>query len=119
VVSVVDQLPDAVPSRDAKHPAGNAVVLDHGQNEFSVLAHLRKGSVGVKPGQSVRLGQLIGLCGSSGNASEPRPHVQAMNGPELFAAESVPMPFSEVVVTAQAHDTRGNRPRANSKPRPP
>lgn len=102
VVSAVDQFMDQLPSGDKEHPAGNAVVLNHGGGEFSLLAHLQKGSVAVKPLQQVRQGQLVGRCGCTGNSSEPHLHVQAMNGPDLATAESLPMPFIDILVDGKA-----------------
>jgi len=39
--------------------------------EYALLAHLSKGSVAAKPGQAVKRGDRLGLCGNSGNTSEP------------------------------------------------
>lgn len=47
---------------------GNYVVLDHGNGEFSVFAHMKQGSVSVKPGDRVQQGQTIGAMGMSGDA---------------------------------------------------
>ena len=47
---------------------GNHVVIDHGNGEFSLLAHLKKGSVSVKNGDRVKQGQQIGQLGFSGDA---------------------------------------------------
>ena len=55
---------------------GNQVVIDHGNGEFSVLAHLRQGSVPVKPGQRVRRGQEVGRVGFSGDAFLVHLHYQ-------------------------------------------
>lgn len=54
--------------------AGNGVVIDHGQGWQSQYGHLRKGSVLVKRGDWVEIGQPIGLIGESGNADFP--HVE-------------------------------------------
>lgn len=54
--------------------AGNYVVIKHAEDEYSFLAHLKKGSVCVEPGEEVEQGQEIGRCGHSGNSSEPHLH---------------------------------------------
>lgn len=65
VVVAVDGMEDGTPQRRPSLPPdfviadptrlmGNHVVIDHGQGEFSQLAHLRNGSVRVKVGQRVR-----------------------------------------------------------------
>jgi len=58
---------------------GNAVFIEHQENEVSVLAHLKLGSIKVKAGDKVESGQLIGLCGNSGNSSEPHLHYHLQN----------------------------------------
>jgi hypothetical protein len=55
---------------------GNFVTIDHGNGEFSLLAHLRKGTVSVKPGERVKRGQKIGEVGFSGDAIFPHLHYQ-------------------------------------------
>ena len=75
VTTAVDGLPDLQPGNmDGAMPAGNHVILDLGNEEFALLAHLRQGSVAVRVGDTVEAGDLIGLCGNSGNTSEPHLH---------------------------------------------
>jgi murein DD-endopeptidase MepM/ murein hydrolase activator NlpD len=50
----------------AGREAGNSVVIDHGGGWETQYAHLRKGSVAVRAGDSVRRGQRLGLVGLSG-----------------------------------------------------
>ncbi|MBA3939759.1 MAG: M23 family peptidase [Sphingopyxis sp.] len=64
---------DERPSLDGKD-AGNAVVIDHGDGWETQYSHLRRGSVGVRPGQAVAAGQAIGLIGLSGNTEFPHLH---------------------------------------------
>ncbi|HEX4826465.1 MAG TPA: M23 family metallopeptidase [Candidatus Polarisedimenticolaceae bacterium] len=64
-----------------RHPLwffGNYVVIDAGTS-FVLLAHLRKGSLAVKAGDTVRAGDVVGYVGNSGNTSAPHLHVQVMN----------------------------------------
>jgi murein DD-endopeptidase MepM/ murein hydrolase activator NlpD len=99
VASATDGLPDSMPgARDEVHKEGNVVIIDHGQGEWSMLAHLKQGSVRVKPGQHVKAGQEIGRCGSSGNATEPHLHVQLMNASDFWKAEGLPLPFTNLLV---------------------
>jgi len=60
-------------TQDLNYPFGNVVIIQHGPTLFSVLAHLRQGSAGVKVGQSLSAGTPVARCGSSGRS--PRPHV--------------------------------------------
>src|SRR4029079_18569144 len=51
--------------------AGNAVVIEHDEEEFSLLAHLKEGSVRVKTGDHVEAGTVLGLLGNSGQSEGP------------------------------------------------
>ena len=99
VVIAVDTLPDQpIGSRDPAHPGGNHVVIDHGNREFSLLAHMQPHSLRVKVGSRVKRGQLLGLAGNSGNTSEPHLHVHLMNGPNMSDADGLPMPFTNYMI---------------------
>ncbi len=54
--------------------AGNAVVIDHGNDWQTQYSHLRQGSIGVRPGQPLATGDRIGLIGLSGNTEFPHLH---------------------------------------------
>ncbi|MCM3496828.1 M23 family metallopeptidase [Paenibacillus lactis] len=86
VVGAENAVPDNEPVgvMNEVQPAGNYVILDHGNNEYSLYAHLKHGSVGVKVGEEVEAGDEIGLCGNSGNSSEAHLHFQVMDHPDLF-----------------------------------
>lgn len=47
--------------------AGNTVVIEHGDGWETQYAHLRRGSVAVKSGDTIERGQKLGLVGLSGN----------------------------------------------------
>ncbi len=64
---------DARTGLDGKD-AGNAVVIDHGDGWQTQYSHLRQGSIGVRPGQRVAVGERIGLIGLSGNSEFPHLH---------------------------------------------
>lgn len=77
VLRLRDDLPDQPPGRpDPLHSAGNHLLLACGDAEV-LLAHLRQGSVVVRPGQAVRPGEPLGRIGNSGNTSEPHLHLGA------------------------------------------
>lgn len=86
VVSTENTIPDNEPVglMNEENPAGNYVVLDHGNNEYSLYAHLKQDSVCVKEGDEVAAGDVLGLCGNSGNSSEAHLHFQVMDHPDLF-----------------------------------
>jgi murein DD-endopeptidase MepM/ murein hydrolase activator NlpD len=44
---------------------GASVIIDHGQGEYSLFAHLQAASVAVKTGQRVAVSDAVGSCGNS------------------------------------------------------
>lgn len=82
VTDVIDGVRDNSPGYMNPYSAlGNAVFIQHSENEVSVLAHLKRKSITVKAGDNVKKGQVIGLCGNSGNSSEPHLHYHLQNTP--------------------------------------
>ena len=53
---------------------GNLVILDHEGNLSSIYAHLQKFARGLKRGQEVDQGELIGYVGSTGRSTGPHLH---------------------------------------------
>jgi murein DD-endopeptidase MepM/ murein hydrolase activator NlpD len=76
--------------------AGNYVLIDHGNGEYSMSAHLKPGSVRVKAGDTVAQGQAIGQLGSSGNSTEPHLHFQICDAPDALMCAGIPVQFSNV-----------------------
>jgi len=62
---------------------GNFVILDCG-GVYPLYAHLRDGSVVVRPGQVVGAGDLLGAVGNSGSSVQPHLHFQVMGSPDPF-----------------------------------
>jgi hypothetical protein len=82
--------------------AGNYVVIDHGNGEFSLSAHLKPGSVRVKVGDVVKAGQVIGRVGSSGNSTEPHLHFQVCDKPDALMCAGIPVQFANLdILTAE------------------
>ena len=75
---------------------GNFVIIDHGNGEYSLYAHLQPGSVRVKPGDVVKQGQPIARLGSSGNSTEPHLHFQVCDAPKPLACAGIPIRFTNV-----------------------
>ena len=57
------------------------------------VCHLQRGSVAVHPGQHVRVGEVLGRCGNSGNSTEPHVHLQATDRADAGHARPVPIAF--------------------------
>lgn len=73
--------------------AGNHVMVAVPGGPVVAVCHLKRGSVPVRRGDDVRAGQPLGLCGNSGNSTEPHVHLQAMDGADASHASAVPMTF--------------------------
>jgi len=82
--------------------AGNCVVIDHGNSEYSVLMHMQQGSVSVTKGERIAAGQVIGRLGDSGNAFGPHLHYQLQSGPRLFQDQGLPFTFHNIDVAPLA-----------------
>ncbi|RYY99925.1 MAG: DUF3887 domain-containing protein [Chitinophagaceae bacterium] len=99
VVVAVDGIPDNRPGvMNAQVPLGNVVVLRTAAGEFAVLAHFRRGSVAVRPGQAVRAGERLGAVGNSGNSSEPHLHFHLQDRVDLQTAQGIKCYFGELRV---------------------
>lgn len=72
--------------------AGNHVLIER-NGTVVALCHLQRGSVQVRPGQQVRVGDVIARCGNSGNSTEPHLHVQAIDRLDVVHAQAVPLTF--------------------------
>jgi murein DD-endopeptidase MepM/ murein hydrolase activator NlpD len=73
--------------------AGNCVIIDHGNSEYSVMMHLQQGSIPVKAGQQIAANQVIGKLGNSGDTFGPHLHYQLQSGPRLFYDQTLPFKF--------------------------
>ena len=109
VLEVVGDLPDqAIGTRNPDAPAGNHVMLDLGDGEYALLAHLRQGSVVVEAGQQVAAGDELGRCGNSGNTSEPHLHFHLQDAPVFGEGDGLPAFFE--------HYTADGKPVARGEP---
>jgi hypothetical protein len=117
VTVAVDGVADNKPGvMNREQVPGNHVVIDHGNGEFSFLAHFKKGTVAVKPGDKVKAGQALGLCGNSGNSSEPHLHYHLQNTGVFFEGDGLPAQFLDYVADGKAVE-RGE-PRKGQQVRP-
>ncbi len=69
---------------------GNHIVQDIGGGAYAFYAHLEKGSVLVKPGDTVKKGRVIAKLGNTGNANVSQMHFHLMNGPSVLGSDGFP-----------------------------
>ncbi len=74
---------------------GNHVIIDHENGEYSLLAHLMKGSLKVKEGQRVERNTKIAELGLSGSTSWCHLHYELRESAE-FDCHGLPSSFSGV-----------------------
>jgi hypothetical protein len=83
VLTTENGLPNQKPlDPDTSHLAGNHVVLLC-RGYSLVLGHMQPGSVTVRVGETVKVGQLLGRVGNSGSTMEPHLHVHAVEGRQV------------------------------------
>lgn len=109
VIEAVDGVRDNLPGEINPYAViGNYVLLQHAAAEYSLLGHLRLGSLEVKAGDTVAVRQKLGECGNSGNSSDPHLHYQLQDRAvfarlnkqyeKLDVAEGLKVCFSDVAV---------------------
>ncbi len=86
---------------------GNYVLIDHGGGEFSLLAHLRAGSVNVRKGDLIRAGQVIAQVGNSGSSLGPHLHYELRTGWGLKGITGIPAYFQDVIVVGTGETGNG------------
>lgn len=102
IVLVVDGVKDNVPGTlNPIYVPGNTVIIKTANNEYLFFAHFKQHSIVVKQGQKVKQGQLLGLCGNSGNSSEPHLHFHIQNVEDMNIATGVKCYFDKIQVNGQ------------------
>jgi len=94
--------------KNPENIAGNYVLIGISKGEYAFLAHLVKGSIIVKPGESVEIGQAIGKLGHSGNSTMPHLHMQFMDSDDLNIAKGIPFKIKEYEVLKDGKWVRVN-----------
>ena len=93
--------------------------MDIGGGHFLMMAHLSPGSIQVKIGDHVNVGQPIAKIGNSGNTTEPHLHIQAqtigtgigdvatMDAPAVLRTlHTYPLVFTDVVLTRRDSESQ-------------
>jgi hypothetical protein len=112
VVGVVDDIPNTPagsfpPAITAEKAGGNHVVVAFGGGHYAFYAHLQPGTVRVKVGQKVKVGQVLGLLGNSGNSNAPHLHFHVMDSPHPLASNGMPYRFSNFTVEGKLTNLDG------------
>jgi murein DD-endopeptidase MepM/ murein hydrolase activator NlpD len=110
VESVIDNQPEQTPGKFPTNipladADGNCVILDLGGHRYALYAHLQPGSIKVHRGDRVKLGQVLGLVGDSGNSIVPHLHFQVTAGPSSMASNGLPYEIRDFQVTGKVPGT--------------
>jgi len=99
IVLVVDGIKDNKPGElNPVYLPGNSVILKTVNNEYLFFAHFKQHSIKVEQGQKVKQGELLGLCGNTGNSSEPHLHFHIQNVEDINIATGVKCYFDKILV---------------------
>jgi murein DD-endopeptidase MepM/ murein hydrolase activator NlpD len=111
VVAVRDGLPEQSPGKMPNDIAieeadGNSIVLALASRHYALYAHLRAGSITVKPGDHVKHGQVLGHVGNSGNSLAPHLHFHVMDTPSPLASNGLPYAIDAFQITGATGGTQ-------------
>ena len=99
VTQVISGSIDVLPGeRDRSVGVGNAIIIDHQNGEYSLLCHFKHNSIKIKVGDTLKQGAVIGLCGNTGNSTQPHIHFNLQDGPLMHKANAIPAQFSKILV---------------------
>jgi hypothetical protein len=109
VTAVVDSIADNVahtplPAPTIANLAGNYVITRLAPGVFVMFAHLKRGSVRVRRGQTVQPEEVLGNLGNSGQSTAPHLHFQVMDASSPLGAEGIPFVFDRFGFLALGQD---------------
>jgi hypothetical protein len=109
VVRTRNDLPDIPPLNEPPGSAfttettlGNNIGLKLRGGQYALYAHLKRGSIRVRPGQHVRRGQMLGRVGNSGQTGGSHLHFQLNDGGSPVASNSPPFLFRQFTLNGMA-----------------
>jgi murein DD-endopeptidase MepM/ murein hydrolase activator NlpD len=68
-------------------------VQDLGNGNYAFYAHLKTGSITVRPGDRLTRGQVVASVGNSGNTDAPHLHFHVMSTPDPLRSDGLPFVF--------------------------
>ena len=97
VEEVVDEIDEnEIGKVDLEHNWGNTIILKHSEQLYSKLSHLKKGSIRVKAGDTIKKGQALAQCGNTGRSPVPHIHFQVQATPYI-GSRTLDYPISHYI----------------------
>ena len=120
VIVAIDGIKDNIPGKvNPLYAPGNSILLKIKNDEYILLAHLKQNSIKVTQGETVKQGQLLALCGNSGNSSEPHLHFHLQNMEDFNQAVGIKCYFNKLevnrIVKTDYSPIKGDRIKENEK----
>lgn len=121
VVTVLDGLPEQVAGRSPtdlplEQYGGNHIVQDIGDGNYAFYAHLKTGTVKVKPGDQLKSGQVIANLGNTGNSDAPHLHFHVMSTPDPLMSNGLPFVFKSFKLDGRLASLDGLDPISAGRP---
>jgi Peptidase family M23 len=125
VTATRDGRPEQIPFKNATGITenldfpGNYVTIRVHRGVYAFYAHFQPGTVAVKVGDRVRVGQRLGLLGNTGNSGAPHLHFGLIDGPYWATADSLPFEINSFRLSgvSPGDPVDGIDPRGPSGPR--
>ena len=123
VVAVLDGLPEQVAGKSPtglplEQYGGNHVVQDIGGGNYAFYAHLKTGSVAVKPGEQLTSGQVIANLGNTGNTDAPHLHFHVMSTPDPLRSNGLPFVLNNFTLDGRLASMDALGPLLTGQPAP-
>lgn len=119
------------PKYSPDQATGNYISIEIGKNQFVFYEHLKPGSIRVKPGQTVKKGDVIACLGFTGQTTGPHLHLHVADRDSPLGSEGIPFVFESFTLLGnypdfsdfekirwQAQDTGADSTIINERPAP-
>ena len=89
---------------------GNFIAERIGDGRYVMYAHLKPGSLTVKPGDQVAAGQILAHLGNTGSSTEPHLHLQVCDAPSFLGSNGIPYEFDAYALEKYRIDRKDGQP---------
>jgi len=76
---------------------GNCIKIKHNSTYSTVYAHMSKFAVGIKNGDRVKQGQIIGYVGSTGKSTGPHLHYEVIKNGKKINSQKLKLPSGKIL----------------------